>query len=329
MVDSLPRVSDEERATIVASERTEAAHRALLEAMPAMHVLQVGGTGSRSHLRWPIPVVAWNLERCLFPEVSAAHLGALKPQVVLLSEMDKGMARTKQRHTTAVMADALGMHFAYGVEFHELGLGGASERHFCEDAFNAEGWHGNAILSAAPFKALSLIRLDDHGHWFVPRSGASDPGQPRVGGRMAIAAIIETDAGDACFVTTHFESAADTVHRDQQMRVLLKAVDGFAPGLPVIIGGDLNTGNHLPERDWRKETLFETARDAGYHWRANAEGPTTRPSLITTSPSAKMKLDWFLARGVDGVDPSILPSVSGTGTPLSDHDAVSATFHGP
>lgn len=264
--------------------------------LPAMNALEVGGEGTASALTWPVNVVAWNLERCLFPEDSAAHIAGYKPQVVLLSEMDKGMARTKQRDTTASMAETLNMHHVYGVEFHEMDLGGPTERRFCEDDFNSLGWHGNAILSAAPFERLALIRLDDHGHWFVPGEGASDPGQPRVGGRMAIAAVIKVDGGEACFVTTHLESAAGVAHRDRQVHVLLKAIDAFAPDMPVIIGGDLNTGNHLPDFHWRHETLFDTARSYGYHWDANQDGMTTRPSLITLEPDAVMKLDWFAAR---------------------------------
>ncbi|MFN3172277.1 MAG: endonuclease/exonuclease/phosphatase family protein [Hyphomicrobiales bacterium] len=326
LVDQLPLVADDQREAILRAPRTSDAHRALMADLPAMQALEVGGKGTAEFLCFPISVVAWNLERCLFPEDSAAHIAPLRPQVVLLSEMDKGMARTGQRHTTAAMADALGMHFAYGVEFHEMDLGGPSERKFCRDDFNTDGWHGNAILSSSPFVRLALIRLDDHGHWFVPSDGAADPGQPRVGGRMAVAAVIKVDDGEACFVSTHLESAAGVDHRDRQMHVLLEAIEEFAPDMPVIIGGDLNTGNHLPDFDWRKESLFETARRAGYHWDANAPGTTTRPSLITLKPSAVMKLDWFAVRGVRGDDAQIIPSTDANGRPLSDHDAVAAQF---
>ncbi len=325
-VASLPRVSQSQHDAILSAPRTSDDHRRLMGELSVMDLLEVGGQGTRASLNWPVTTVAWNLERCLFPEASAAHIAGYNPQIVLLSEMDKGMARTGQRHTTADMAAALGMHFVYGVEFHEMDLGGKTERRFCEDDFNAEGWHGNAILSVAPFERVKLIRLDDHGHWFVPQDGAANAGQPRVGGRMAIAAVIAVDGGRACFVSTHLESAADAGHRDTQMQVLLAAIEDFAPDLPVIIGGDLNTGNHVPNFDWRKETLFETARQAGYHWDANAEGTTTRPSLITLNPSAAMKLDWFCARGVAVSDSLILPSTDKTGRPLSDHDAVVSTF---
>ncbi|KJZ20674.1 endonuclease/exonuclease/phosphatase family protein [Loktanella sp. S4079] len=326
IVSALTPVTPAQRAAILDAAPTRDAHRALMAQIPAMHEIEVGGDGS-GPIDGHLNVVAWNLERCLFPEESAEHLHDTFPDVVLVSEADKGMARTGQRNTMADMAAALGMHYAFGVEFHELDLGGVTERAFCRDDYNALGWHGNAILSRAPFERLEQIRLDDHGHWFAPDQNASDPGQPRVGGRMALAAVIRVDRKDICFVSTHLESNADAAHRDRQMHVLLDAVAAFAGDMPVIIGGDLNTGNHLPpDFRWQDETLFETATRRGFHWDANADGFTTRPSLITPHPDRRMKLDWFCCRGVVGQNPRIISSLSRSGRPLSDHDVVTAQF---
>jgi endonuclease/exonuclease/phosphatase family metal-dependent hydrolase len=327
LVTRLTRVTAEERAQILGAPTTAEAHRALMAAIPAMAQIEVGGHAT-DVLNGPVTVAAWNVERCLFPKETADHLRPFAPQVILISEADKGMARTGQRNTMADMAAHLGMTYAYGVEFHELDLGGETERPYCFDDFNTEGWHGNGILSSAPFERLQLIRLDDHGHWFVPDANATDPGQPRVGGRMAIAAVIKVDGQEVCFVSTHLESNADPAHRDMQMVRLLDAIDQFAPGLAVMIGGDLNTGNHIPPSfDWRDETLFTTARARGYNWDANPEGFTTRPSLITPHPEREMKLDWFCCRGITGSDAQILSSLDVNMRPLSDHDAVLARFH--
>ncbi|MFK7874567.1 MAG: endonuclease [Paracoccaceae bacterium] len=301
--------------------RTIAAHTALMDDVLAMNALEAGRGSQKGPLPNTFTVAAWNVERCLFPEASAVHLQPFAPSLVLLSEMDSGMARTAQRNTTADMAAALGMHYAYGVEFYEMDLGGETERAYCQDDFNAEGWHGNAILSAAPFEDLRLIRLDQHGHWFC--SDAVDPGQPRIGGRMAVAGIIATDAGPICAVSTHLESNAGAAHRHAEFSHLLSAIEDFAPDMPVIIGGDLNTGNHIPPNfDWRDETLFQLAKDRGYHWDLTAPGTTTRPSLITPHPTRVMKLDWFCARGMTGTPVQTLSSVDVTGRPLSDHDCM-------
>lgn len=322
LLDTLPPVTSEQRARLMAAPRTAEAHRALMADVQAMNAVQLGGTPSRTTLPAEITVAAWNVERCLFPADTAARLGAVAPDVVLLSEVDHGMARTAQRHTTAEIAEALGMVYAFGVEFHELDLGGATERAYCLDDFNALGWHGNAILSSVPFEAVTLIRLDDHGHWFSADSGA-DPDQPRLGGRMAIAAIVPTAQGPICVVSTHLESNAGPAHRHAQFEILLTAVEAFAPGLPVLIGGDLNTGNHLPpEFDWRKETLFDLGKSHGYSWDFTAEGMTTRPSLITPHPDRVMKLDWLAGRDLQRLDTGILTSLDPTERPLSDHDCV-------
>lgn len=227
-LDVLPPVTETQIDAIRKAPRTSAAHRALLAGLDCMNAVQVGGEGTG-----PVPasprIIAWNVERCLFPEETAAVAAEHGADIVLLSEVDCGMARTQQRHTTAEMAEALGMHYAFGVEFFELGLGSPTELEFCKDDHNAFGWHGNAILSRAPFTKVEMLRLDDHGHWFCTDFGA-DPGQPRVGGRMAILAEVETQAGPLCVVSTHLESNSGAEHRCAQFERLLDTVDRFAPG---------------------------------------------------------------------------------------------------
>lgn len=324
ILGALPRVTAAERARILAAPRTSEANAELMASIPAMTALEQGGVPARKVLPRSFTVAAWNVERCLFPNDSADHLAQHAPAIVLLSEMDSGMARTSQKNTSADMAAALGMTYAYGVEFYEMGLGGETERDFCTDDFNAAGWHGNAILSSVPFEKLALIRLDQKGHWFCtgPQS-AGDTGQPRLGGRMAVAAIVRGEAGPLCVVSTHLESNAQAPYRHAEFGRLLAAVDEFAPGLPVLIGGDLNTGNHMPpDFDWRKETLFALAEEQGYSWTLTAEGTTTRASLITPHPTREMKLDWFASRGVPGEALPVLPSVHENGRPLSDHDCM-------
>ena len=323
LVAALTEVTEEQKAQIIASERTTKRHGDFLTALPAMRQLEIGGRGSRSLLPVSFSVAAWNLERCLFPQRSARHLMGRHPEVILLSEMDKGMARTGQQNTIAKMAEALDMHYAFGVEFFEMGLGGPTERAFCSDDTNQQGWHGNGILSSVPFEKLALIRLDEKGHWFsLDANPDADPDQPRIGGRMAVAALLLTEMGPLCVVSTHLESNTGAAHRLAQFGQLLDAVDAFAPDVPVIIGGDLNTGNHMPpDYDWRGESLFDLGRERGYHWELTAQGMTTRNSLITPHPKRRMKLDWFAARNVRGNALSLLEAIDSEG-PLSDHECI-------
>lgn len=291
-----------------------------------MNAVQVGGTARSDVLGVTFTAAAWNVERCLFPEETAAHLTSVAPDIVLLSEVDHGMARTGQRHTTDVMAKALGMTFAFGVEYHELDLGGPTERAFCTDDANALGWHGNAILSRVPFSRVAMIRLDEDGHWFAAPD--ADPNQPRLGGRMALLAEIPTSSGPLCVVSTHLESNAGAAHRHLEFERLLDALDQFAPSMPVLIGGDLNTGNHIPPTfDHRDETLFDLGTERGFDWSFTAPGMTTRPSLITPHPDRVMKLDWLTGRGLSSGKSGILSSCAASGKPLSDHDCVWCEAH--
>ncbi|WP_199772832.1 endonuclease [Ensifer adhaerens] len=303
--------------------RTIAAHDAAMAARPEMNSIEVGGTPSAdAPLGFPFTVAAWNLERCLFAPESAAHLAATRPPVVLLSEMDNGMARTGQRHPTAEVAADLGMHYAYGIEFIELGLGSDTEREFCEDDFNAKGFHGNALMASVPLGHPFMLRLWGERLWFT------DGEQPRLGERFAIGAVIQTEAGPFVAVSTHLESATTAGYRERQVKELIDALDEAFPGLPVLIGGDLNTGNHAGG-DFEAEGLFAMSAVRGF---TRHGGPldvmTTRPSLITRWPERSMKLDWFLSRGLTIGETRIIPSLDETGRPLSDHDLITCVVEG-
>lgn len=296
--------------------RDVASHDAHMATVPGMNLIEVGGHAG-APLPLPITVGAWNMERCLFPDVSARHM--VDCDVLLVSEMDYGMARTGQRNTIRDMAEALGMGYAYAAEFLELGLGSPVEREFCTDDFNARGYHGNGLMAKTALQSPFAVRLWGKRQWF------SDPEQPRLGERIAVGATVQTEAGPMLVISTHLESACGPDHREAQVTGLLEVIDQHFPGLPCLIGGDLNTGNHN-EGDWRAEGLFDAARAASFTAHGGAEDqPTTRPSLITRWPDRAMKLDWFLTRGLRLGETAIRPSLDDTGRPLSDHDAIVTT----
>lgn len=328
-VDQLAVVPLEQRNKFAEGAKTQENHRQLMRSVDAMRQIEAGGSSANSETALPsrMDVAAWNLERCLFPEESAELLLRQQPDVILLSEVDNGMARTNQLHTARRIAELLGMHYVFGVEFLELDLGSVIERNRYNDDHNQLGWHGNAVLSKVKPQRSALIRLDDHGHWYCSELNEKCADQPRVGGRMAIASIFQTHAGPLCAVSVHLESAALPAHREQQMVHLLDQIDRFAPSIPVIIGGDLNTGVMVEDRDWRREGLFETARARGYGWENNADGVTVRESLISTGNHPRdYKLDWFCHKGVGVCGAEIVPALADNGLPLSDHELIIGRF---
>lgn len=335
-VESLTPISQEQRDHVAAGDKTSEQHRLWMnefECMSTLEQLNTSCPASTSETS-SITVAAWNIERCLEPDNSAKLIAAHNADIVLLSEMDYGMARTAQRHTSADIANALNMQGLYGVEFIELDLGNPFDQAFADDDFNQHGWHGNALLSRYPIRDAQLLRLDDHGHWFAGLTVRNYSGQPRVGGRLAIIAVIDiaTSHGKQPIVcvSTHLESNADIHMRNEQMLSILDASQRMSAkhnDCPIIIGGDLNTGNNLtPIPDWRLESLFASAESHGFHWRANTHGCTVRPSRLTLEQQHEKQLDWFCVKGIEGRQPRIVPALNAQNVPLSDHDMIVCTF---
>lgn len=181
-----------------------------------------------------------------------------------------------------------------------------------------------------PFQSLVLLRLDDHGHWFSGLSvGASSIGQPRVGGRMALLANLPAEQGQVVtVVSTHLESnvEGDNDYRNRQLQAIFEACDEFTQDTtgckPIIIGGDLNTGNNLAAGNHQEETLFQAAIAQGFHWQGNCSAVTTRESRLTLRPERLQQLDWFCARDIDSAAAHIVPALDSNGTPLSDHELI-------
>lgn len=315
--------SQAERERLKTLERREALHAAAMAELECLQRCEAPPSRLSAPLPFPLTVAAWNLERCYAVEASAALLMRERADIALLSEVDNGMARTGQRHTARDLAASLGMSYAFGVEFLELELGNETELEFCRDDFNRHGFHGNAVLARTGLQTPVMIRLEPHGHWFRPESPAH-----RIGTRCAIAGVVMTTQGPLCVVSVHLENSAGTDYREAEIVRLLDALQGLVGDMPVIIGGDLNTGLST-DGDVEQETLFAQAASRGF---ARHGGPldqtTTRASRVSRSPRRAWKLDWFLTRGVDVAESRIVASVAPDGEVLSDHEMITARITG-
>ena len=282
----------------------------------------------------------WNAERGKYLDASTVLLGGLDASVLLLCELDLGMARSGQAHTTKVLATELGMGYAFAVEFLELGLGDARERDWHAGEVNEAGLHGAAILSSGALDRPAVIRLETDGDWFDGRHG-----ERRVGGRIALAGTIKIDGVGITVVSVHFESHGDPDQRARQMQRLLEAIELYAADQPVLVGGDLNTSTL--SRDWARgsgvkpvlplerildpipyEPLFAVAADQGYGWReCNALGTPTQRTRPDGTPRAPLgKIDWFLSRDLATADPRTVPAVDANGHTISDHEVLLVTI---
>ena len=174
-----------------------------------------------------LKVIEWNIERGYKRHKMAAWLREQNPDIVLLSEVDRGCARTGYRQIAQYLASELGMYYVYGVEFVEVD-------DFCE--------HGNAILSRYPMGNVELIRFQSASKRYV--YNLDD--ELRVGGRMALSADVLVGDKKLRVYSTHLASYfTDTKYRRGQAKELAK--HQHAVKTPVIIGGDMNTHTFIVE----------------------------------------------------------------------------------
>jgi endonuclease/exonuclease/phosphatase family metal-dependent hydrolase len=195
--------------------------------------------------------------------------------VLILNEVDLGMTRSDYRDVAKDLAAALGMNYAFGVEFVEvdkieLGLEelhapvAADDEQFTRDlAVDTDryrGLHGTAILSRYPIQDARILRFRACYDWYGKekeeiaklesgRRLAADrlfleriSREVRLGNRMALIVslvVADSPTGVVTVAAPHLENKTKPKCRQQQMRELLD--DLKAVHDPVILGGDLNT----------------------------------------------------------------------------------------
>lgn len=291
-------------------------------------------------------IVFWNAERLKFLAPSIAMLGAAKADAYVLCELDLGMARSGNIHTTGALAQGLGAAYIFAVEFVELGLGDSRERRWHMGAANAAGLHGAGFVSRHMLQRPRLLRLETSGRWFDGKFG-----ERRVGGRIAIMAELEIGGKPVLLVSVHYESHTGPEDRLAQTRLLLDNIDRFNPGQPVLIGGDFNTNtldrsNHerpakvleaLRDDPLRLdlpmayEPMFHELRGRGYDWEnCNVMGSRTQRTRPDGTPREPLgRIDWFFSRGLTCYDPAVIPAVDHAGAAISDHEALAVTIQLP
>ncbi len=307
---------------------TQATHSAYLRNWSCLQTIELAQPPHTLPVPETLTIAAWNIERCKRVEESAELLRRSGADIVLATEMDLGMARSAQRHTTRDLAAELGFGYAYGVEFVELGTGDPYETGLFADVANDGGLHGNAILSRYPLMAPTVIPLDDGGLWYT--GAPKKDGQRRVGGRMAIAAQIARPGGPLTVVSVHYESESDAAGRLAQTGTMLAALSGAFGDGPMVIGGDLNTGALKGQTGFdvlhdpaRFEPCFAAFSQAGFAWQtANTGDPTTRAAPGKPVRYPLVRLDWLFARGVSSRAPATWAAVSERGAYLSDHELI-------
>jgi endonuclease/exonuclease/phosphatase family metal-dependent hydrolase len=182
-----------------------------------------------------VRVVAWNIQRGRRYD---ALLRALREDpllksadVLLLSEVDVGMARSQNRHVARELAAALGMNGAFGVSYLVL-----------EDDWgeNPDGAHnqlalaGTAVLSRAPIDAVENVDVPELRDKF-------SSSEKRLGKKRALVCRISSLKGPLTVAACHLDSNASPAGRALQLDAIVNSGERMAKGGPLLVGGDLNT----------------------------------------------------------------------------------------
>ncbi|MBU1701283.1 MAG: endonuclease/exonuclease/phosphatase family protein [Candidatus Eisenbacteria bacterium] len=269
------------------------------------HQVQRGGPGAKApvqddarHLR----IVHWNIERGKKLPVIQHNFQQQRDlqgaDLILLNEVDVGMARSGNRHTARELANNLGMHWIFSPAYIELTKGMREE--IQAPGENKDSLHGLAVLSKEEPILVERIELPEIFDTF-------DFVEKRYGSRIGLLVHFGRAWQDLVVAIVHLEVRDTPAGRRRQMQALLKAIDqslkkNGREKSPVLLAGDLNTHtfprgsfkhkanavrrilgtplDRLAEEmtePWRdnREPLFSAMTDAGYHYEdLNDRSPT-------------------------------------------------------
>lgn len=182
-----------------------------------------------------VSALAWNIERGnRFEGIVAAlrnHPQLKEKDVLLLTELDYGMARSANRFVARDLAEELKLNYAFAPVYIALQKGSGIEAEAAGE--NTKSLHGLAMFSRFPIKNPHTVALPNGKDKMLGKD-------KRLGYLRALIADIMHPAGDFRAVTVHLDAHSSRAHRHWQMKIILDHLENL-PALPTIIGGDWNT----------------------------------------------------------------------------------------
>src|SRR5512141_1798430 len=178
-----------------------------------------------------IKALAWNIERGSrfegIVEALKSHRELSDKDVLLLTELDLGMARSGNRFVARELAERLGLNYAFAPVYIALQKGSGVESEMAGE--NTNSIHGLAMFSKYPMTNVHAVPL--------PNGKDKMKGkEKRLGHLRALFADIEHPAGTFRAVTIHLDSHCSRAHRRKQMKIILDHLDTL-PRIPTILGG--------------------------------------------------------------------------------------------
>jgi endonuclease/exonuclease/phosphatase family metal-dependent hydrolase len=243
-----------------------------------------------------LKVVEFNAARGTHWFLGAHMLRAIRgladADVIFLNEMDIGMARSRNEHTTRLLAHALGLNYAWGLEFLELTNGDENEQQSTEGQINKLGLHGNAILSKCPIRDAALFRdeLDNAYFSSTPSFTNANGFEKRLGGRCAIVALYETPTTNFTVASIHkiFSEKNVAVLRAAALKGRGTVFAGDQPSVFCAKFGLRHSGDlaHKTTGAWCSGSRFR-----GHHGDIICSDMDVVGSAVTNLPCAKVSTD--------------------------------------
>lgn len=186
-------------------------------------------------LRSSVSALAWNIERGIQLEgiidALKGHEGLRNKDLLLLTELDHGMARSGNRFVAREIAEALKLNYVFAPVYIALQKGSGVEA--AMEGENTLSIHGLGLFSKYPIKNAHAVPLPNGKDKMWGK-------EKRLGYLRAVIADIEHPAGMFRAVTVHLDAHCSRAHRRRQLNIILEHLVTL-PKLPTVIGGDWNT----------------------------------------------------------------------------------------
>ena len=182
-----------------------------------------------------IAALAWNIERGNrfdgIIETLKNHESLKDKDILLLTELDYGMARSANRFVARDLARELKLNYAFAPCYIALQKGSGIEEYAAGE--NTKSLHGLAMFSKYAMKNVHAVPLPNGKDKMFGK-------EKRLGYLRFLVADIEHSLGTFRAVTLHLDAHSSRKHRQLQMKIVLDHLETLAP-LPTVIGGDWNT----------------------------------------------------------------------------------------
>ena len=167
--------------------------------------------------------LAWNIERGIrFEGIVDAlrnHPELKDKDLLLLTELDYGMARSGNLFVARELAKELKLNYAFAPVYIALQKGSGVEE-FAEGE-NTRSLHGLAMFSKYPMQNLHAISLPNGKDKMWGK-------EKRLGHLRALVADIDHPAGQFRAVTIHLDAHCSRAHRRRQMKIILDHLETLA-----------------------------------------------------------------------------------------------------